>query len=45
MKVSKATIRSSVADSDPYVFGPTGPGSVRGTGTDPARDPSIIKQK
>jgi hypothetical protein len=29
---------------DPYVFGPPGAGFIS-TGTDPAPDPSIIKQK
>jgi hypothetical protein len=37
-------VGSSVADPDPYSFGPPGSGSVS---ADPApdRDPSIIKQK
>jgi hypothetical protein len=37
--------KCSVADPEPYVFGP--PGSAFGlvTSTDPAPDPSIIKQK
>jgi hypothetical protein len=32
----------SVPDPDPYVFGPRGSGSIS---TDPAPDPSLIKQK
>jgi hypothetical protein len=41
----KNNLGSSVADPDPYVFGPSGPGPDRLVGgTEPAPDPNI-KQK
>jgi|LakMenEpi03Aug12_release.lakeMendotaPanAssembly.Ray.scaffolds.fasta_scaffold2737310_1 hypothetical protein len=35
----------SVADPDPYIFGPPGSESVRGVDPDPDQCPSIIKQE